>query len=87
MNYQSGALGKPCMHPKKNTSQDACNKNKHLIFFHIFVLFLGSVQIFPMVSPLHHQGIMLKSKERAVRLHKDGGFSVSVRRRVGFLGT
>ena len=78
MNYQSGALGKPCMHPKMKPTKMHAKKNKHLIFFSYVFFFFGgggSVQIFPMLSPLQpDQGIMLKSKERAVRLHKDGGW-------------
>ena len=76
MNYQSGALGKPCMHPKmKPKKMHAIKTNSHLIFFICFFFWGGSVQNFPMLSPLQpHQGIMLKSKERAVRLHKDGGW-------------
>lgn len=64
--------------PQNETYKDACKKKQTLDFFFICFFFLGgggSVQIFPMLSPLQpDQGIMLKSKERAVRLHKDGGW-------------
>lgn len=89
MNYQSGALGKPCMHPKmKPKKMHAIKTNSHLIFFICF-FFLGGGPF--KISPCFHLSNHTKASCWRVRngpydsiRTAVGGFDVF---RVGFLGT
>lgn len=90
MNYQSGALGKPCMHPKMKPTKMHAKKNKHLIFFSYVFFFWGGGGPFKF-SPCFHLSNRTKASCWRVRngpydsiRTAVGGFDVF---RVGFLGT